>query len=263
MPFVPRNGTRLYWKLEGCDGAPPLVLLSSIGTDMDLWAPLLPTLRRSFRLLRLDTRGHGASEAPPGDYSLSDLAQDVGAVMDAAGVGPAAVIGVSLGGMIAMQLALDAPERIGALVLICTSATMDPSAWNGRIETVLRDGMAGIADLAMERFLDPGFAAQYPEIAATVRRGLLQMEPHGYIGCAAAIRDMMLVDRLDAIRAPALVITGSKDVSTPLSGHGEHLLAGIPNAAHAKLGCAHLAPLEAPGLLAQAITTFLTDREKQ
>ncbi|MEG8024828.1 alpha/beta fold hydrolase [Sphingomonas aurantiaca] len=104
MPFAVREAVRLYWKLDGAPDLPVLVLLNSIGTDMALWDTSAPHLLPAFRLLRIDTRGHGASDAPAGDYTLAMLADDVVAVMDAAGVTQAAIAGVSLGGMIAMEL---------------------------------------------------------------------------------------------------------------------------------------------------------------
>ena len=112
MPFAIREDVRLYWKLDGAPDLPVLILLNSIGTDMALWETSVPHLLPAFRLLRIDTRGHGASDAPDGDYSLAMLADDVIAVMDAAGVQTAAIAGVSLGGMIAMELALTYPTRL-------------------------------------------------------------------------------------------------------------------------------------------------------
>src|SRR5690606_30219882 len=123
MPFARHENARIYWKLEGVAPA-ALVLLNSIGTDMGLWDATMPHLLPHFRVLRIDTRGHGASDARAGDYSLAMLVGDVGAAMDAAGIDRAIIAGVSLGGMIAMELALTSPERVAALALICTSATM-------------------------------------------------------------------------------------------------------------------------------------------
>lgn len=257
MPFVRSDGTDIYWKLEGEPGPPPLVLLNSIGTDMDLWDSTLPALRRYFRVLRIDMRGHGASDAPSGDYTLQQLAGDIRAVMVAAEIPTAAIAGVSLGGMVAMQLALDASQAVTQLVLVCTSATMDRSAWTARVAKVRSEGMAGIAELAMARFLSPGFASQQPAIAATIRQALLDMDPAGYAGCAAAIRDMEIAGRLGEIRCPTLVITGKRDISTPFSGHGDHLVNAIAGAGHISLEAAHLAPLEAPAALSDAIRAFV------
>ncbi|MDO6415303.1 3-oxoadipate enol-lactonase [Sphingomonas sp. BIUV-7] len=257
MPFVRSQGANIYWKVEGDPQKRPLVLLNSIGTDMDLWAEALVPLRREFSLLRIDTRGHGASDVSMCDYELALLAADVRAAMDAADVRAGAIAGVSLGGMIAMQLALDVPGRVTSLVLVCTSSTMDRFAWTARVDKVRAEGMAGIADLAMSRFLSPDFAAERPDVAATVLRGLLNMDPAGYAGCAAAIRDMNLAARLANIQVPTLTVTGRKDSSTPHDGHGEHLIAAIDGAVHVALDAAHLAPLEAPDDLAAAIIDFL------
>ncbi|MGE4430189.1 MAG: 3-oxoadipate enol-lactonase [Sphingobium sp.] len=257
MAFTEVPGARLYWKREGREDAPALVLLNSIGTDMDLWDAALPPLRERFALLRLDARGHGASVAEPGDYSLPQLASDVLAVADAAGFGRFALAGVSLGGMIGMELALRQPDRLEKLALVCTSATMDTASWNDRIAKVRAEGMAAIADLAMGRFLSDAFAAAQPGAYETVRRQLVAMDAGGYAGCGAAIRDMDLATRIAGIACPTLVITGSRDSSTPYAGHGEYLVAHIPGAVHHALDAAHLAPIEAPDALAERLASFL------
>ncbi|QEL25029.1 3-oxoadipate enol-lactonase [Bosea sp. F3-2] len=258
MPFATRSGARIYWKLEGADDKPALVLLNSIGTDLGLWDAAMLALLPSFRVLRLDTRGHGASDAPGGDYTLAQMAGDVAAVMDAAGIERAAVAGVSLGGMIAMELALSRPERVSALALICTSATMDRAAWQDRVDKVRAGGTAAIADLAMQRFLSPAFAAGQPAVAESVRRGLVAMAREGYAGAGAAIRDMDLIDRLPGLACPTLVVVGERDASTPFTGHGENLVATIPGAKLERLDCGHLAPLEAPAALAGSLRAFLS-----
>ncbi|GAB0117980.1 bifunctional 3-oxoadipate enol-lactonase/4-carboxymuconolactone decarboxylase PcaDC [Acidisoma sp. 7E03] len=257
MPFTTRDACRLYWKLEGADGLPPLVLLNSIGTDMGLWDATLPSLRTAFRLLRIDTRGHGASDAPAGEYSLAELAEDVAAIMADAGLERAAVAGVSLGGMMAMELALRHPARVSALALICTSPAMDRAAWQTRIETVASQGTAAIAEMAVGRFLSPDFRAQHPEIADSLMRGIGAQSDAGYAGAGAAIRDMALMDRVPSIAVPTLVVTGERDISTPLEGHGDRLLTAIPGARHAALASAHLPPIEAPAALAAALRGFL------
>lgn len=261
MPFAVRDAVRLYWKLDGAPELPVLVLLNSIGTDMALWDLSVPHLLPAFRLLRIDTRGHGASDAPAGDYSLAMLADDVVAVMDAAGVASAAVAGVSLGGMIAMKMALAHPARVTALALICTSATMDSTAWQDRIAKVRAEGTVAIADLAMGRFLSPQFAATHTGAAESVRTGVIAMADEGYAGCGAAIRDMAMIERLPGIAVPTLVVAGDRDTSTPFTGHGEHIAAAIPHATVVHLDAAHLAPIETPAALAATLRTFLAPND--
>lgn len=256
MAMTIRDGMKLHWRLEGAADRPVLVLLNSIGTDLSLWDRTVPLLLPAFRLLRIDTRGAGGSDAPQGDYSLAMLADDVVAILDDAGVERAAVAGVSLGGMVAMQLALDHPARVSALALICTSATMDPAAWQSRIDTVRAQGTAAIADMAVGRFLSPAFAKHHPEVAASLRDGIVRQADAGYAGAGAAIRDMALADRIVTITLPTLVVTATLDISTPYAGHGEHLLT-IAGARHVGVDGAHLPPIEAPGALAAALRAFL------
>lgn len=254
MPFTARPKAQIYWKVDGRNQAPALILLNSIGSDMDLWDGVLPHLRPHLQILRIDTRGHGASQAEAGDISMAELAQDVLAVADAAGLNRFAIAGVSLGGMIGMELALMAPERLTALIPICTSATMDSASWDARVATVRSEGMAAIADLAMGRFLSD---QAEPAIAEAVRRQLLSMDAEGYAACGTAIRDMNLADRVQKIAVPTLIISGTRDTSTPFEGHGDYLLSHIPNAQHQALKAAHLAPLEAPEAVAETILSFM------
>jgi 3-oxoadipate enol-lactonase/4-carboxymuconolactone decarboxylase len=258
MAFAIHDGVRLYWRLDGAADRPVLVLLNSIGTDLSLFDAAAPHLLPAFRLLRIDTRGHGASDAPAGDYTLDLLAGDVLAVMDAADVATASLCGVSLGGMIAMTLALKAPARVEALVLACTSAAMDVATWESRIAMVRSSGMAAVADLALGRFFSHEFRAHHPETVETVRAGLLTTSPDGYSGCGAAIRDMTLPPRLPGITAPTLVIGGQADISTPFEGHGDKIAAAIPGAQTAMLATAHLPCLEAPAAFAGAVRGFLS-----
>lgn len=257
MPFANGAGARIYWKLEGASDKPALVLLNSIGTDMSLWDRCVPLLLSDFRLLRIDARGHGASDAAAEDYSLPMLAGDVVSVMDAAGIDKAAIAGVSLGGMVAMELALTHPGRVAKLALICTSATMDTSVWVERIKAVREGGTAAIAEAALGRFFSPAFAATHPGIVESTKRALICMPRDGYAGAGAAIRDMDLAGRLGEIEVPTLVVVGERDVSTPYAGHGEHLVSGIAGATLARIDSAHLPPLEAPGPLAAALRGFL------
>ncbi|WP_260928270.1 3-oxoadipate enol-lactonase [Novosphingobium sp. 9] len=261
MPFTSVPGAQIYWKQEGPERAPALVLLNSIGTDMDLWEPMMPALRERFSVLRIDARGHGPSSITPGDLSLADLAGDVLAVADAAGIARFSLAGVSLGGMVGMELALAVPQRLEKLALVCTSATMDAAMWGARVETVRSKGegggMAAIAEPSLGRFFSEGVRKDNPGLCDGVLRQLLTMDPEGYAGCGAAIRDMDLADRIGAITCPTLVVTGRQDTSTPLEGHGEHLLAHIPGAAHVAVDAAHLPPLEAPEALTTALVPFL------
>jgi len=256
MPFVHHEGARLYWRLDGHPDRPPLVLLNSLGTDHSLWEPVMPGLLGHFRVLRTDKPGHGASDARDGEYSIAQLGRDVLAVMDAAGVRGAHLCGVSIGAMIGIWVAAHAPERIDRLVLSNTSAKLAPEGFAERIRVVGASGIPAIADSTLGRFFTPGFVAQADARYHSVRATLLQVDPIGYIGCCAALRDMDLRPLLPTIAAPTLVITCRDDQSTP-AAMGEAIAAAIPGARYVKWELAHIPFVEAPQRYAELLAEFL------
>lgn len=258
MPFVKVDNTRLFYRLEGDDGRPVLILSHSIGTDHSMWAPQAADLLPHFQLLRYDTRGHGASDAPQGEYSIERLGRDVLELADALGIAKFAFCGLSLGGAIGQWIALNAPERVTHLVLANTSAQFGPrSNWEARMQSVSSGGMAAIVDMAMGRFFSPETLAQRDPHAMSVRRVLLATDAVGYAGCCAALRDTDHTQLLHKIQAATLVIVGDKDVSTPWAGHGEILASRIPGAQSVALPAAHLSNLERPRSFSAALLNFL------
>jgi 3-oxoadipate enol-lactonase/4-carboxymuconolactone decarboxylase len=255
MAFARNGDTRLHWREDGA--GPPLLLLNSVGCDLTMWDAAMPHLK-GFRALRMDMRGHSQSDSPPGDYSLDQLAADAACVLDAASVDKAAVCGLSLGGMTAMTLALNAPARVSSLILACTSARMDRDVWNTRITTVRGHGMAAIVDAVMARFFSEDFRRDHAPEIRTIRDHFLRLDAEGYAGCCAAIRDMALLDRIAGIAAPSLVIAGSEDVATPFEGHGSEILRRIPGAQLEMMPAAHIAPVEMPGPFAAIVTAFVS-----
>ncbi len=260
MAFITREEARIYYRLEGGGGRPLLVLVHSLGVDNTMWDPQVPALLPYFQVLRLDLRGHGASSVPPGEYTLEQLARDVLAAADAAGGGPFAYCGLSLGGMIGQWLGAHAPERVTRLVLANTSPKMaDPSLFDVRRRTVLDQGMAAIADAVMGRFFSPRTLARGLASAASTRHTLLTTDPAGYAGCCSAIRDMDNTPHLARFAAPVLVIAGDSDQSTPWRGHGDVLAASIPGARAVRLPSAHLSNLELPSSFNSAVLEFLLE----
>ena len=255
MTFAHNGDVRLHWREDGA--GPPLLLLNSVGCDLSLWDTVLPYLK-NFRVLRMDMRAHGLSASPPGDYTLDQLAADTVCVLDSAGVDKAAVCGLSLGGMTAMTLALNAPARVSSLILTCTSAQVDREVWNTRIETVRAKGMAAIVDAVIARFFSEEFRGDHASEVQTIRDKFLRLDPEGYAGCCVAIRDMALLDSIARIAAPTLIIAGSKDVATPFETHGREILKRIPGAQLKMMPAAHIAPVEMPTAFAALVTTFLS-----
>jgi 3-oxoadipate enol-lactonase len=246
---------RLAHALDGPDGAPVLVLPSSLGTTLELWEPQLAALTGGFRALRYDQRGHGGSPAPPGPYAVDDLAEDALELLDELGLERVSWCGLSLGGVVGMQLVVTAPERVDRLVLACTSARFDrPEAFAERASVVRRKGMEAIADTVVARWLAPGASS---ETVAWLRAMLVTIPPEGYAGCCEALSTWDFRDRLAEIDVPTLVIAGAEDEATPLR-HAELLANAIPGATLKVLdGAGHLATVDRADAFAGAVLSHL------
>jgi 3-oxoadipate enol-lactonase/4-carboxymuconolactone decarboxylase len=260
MPVLHIGDTTCCYRLEGRDSSPVLVLSHSLGQDHGMWDPQVSDLATDFRILRYDIRGHGASAVTPGDYRIEQLGADVLALADRLGLERFAFCGLSLGGMIGQWLAANAPDRLTGLVLANTSARADAAGMEARRATVLANGMAAIADMVMGRFFSPESLAADSPTVATARRTLLSTDPRGYAGCCAAIRDMDQTAALGRIRAPALIISGERDVSLPWTGHSQVLAGHLAGAQLLHLPTAHLSNLEAPRSFNAALRAFLLPR---
>jgi 3-oxoadipate enol-lactonase/4-carboxymuconolactone decarboxylase len=223
-----------------------------------MWDLQVENLLPHFQILRYDTRGHGASEATAGEYSIEMLGKDVLALVDVLGISQFAFCGLSLGGAIGQWIAANAPERVTHLVLANTSPQFVPRTnWEARIAAVLKGGMPAVVDVAMQRFFSPDTLAKQDPHVASIRSVFLGTDPVGYLGCCAALRDMNHGDLLRQIKAPTLVISGDGDVATPWNGHGERLAQEIPRAKALHLAAAHLSNLERPRSFTTAVLEFL------
>lgn len=236
----------------------PVVFLNSLGTDLRLWEKLLPLLPPGLRLVRMDKRGHGLSDCPPGPYSMGALVRDAERVCDLLGLRDAVVVGLSIGGMIAQGLAVKRPDIVRALVLSNTAAKIGtPALWEERIATVRARGVEALADAVMARWFAPAFRAT-PELALW-RNMLVRTPAEGYAGCCAALAGADLYAATARLRLPALAIAGSEDGSTPPDLVRE-TAALIPGARFALIrGAGHLPCVERPADHAELIAGFLRE----
>jgi 3-oxoadipate enol-lactonase len=248
----------LISSLEGPPGAPVVVLGNSLGTTRAVWEPQQALLRRHFRLLRYEHRGHDGSPAPAGPYTIGQLGADVLALLDGYGIERAAYCGISLGGMIGLWLAANAPGRIAALGLCCTSAYLPTPLWAERAGQVRSAGMGAIAQqVVIGRWFTPLFGAGHPSVPASFVAQVEATDPEGYAGCCEAIAAMDLRPSLTSITAPTLVIAGAEDPATP-PWHGAVIASGIAGARLTVIrGAAHLANVSAPGQVGSALLGFL------
>jgi 3-oxoadipate enol-lactonase len=246
--------------VDGPRDAPVLVLGSSLGTTGAMWDPQVAALTEHVRLVRYDHRGHGRSPAPDGPYDLAELGADVLALMDALMLDQVHLGGLSLGGMVSMWVAANAPDRVDRLALLCTSAKLGPpEIWTQRIDAVRAGGMAAIAEIIIGRWFTPSFVEVYPSVVAAVRTGLLDTRVAGYAGCCAAIQTMDLLPELPRITAPTLVIAGTEDMPTPPE-HARQIASLIPGARVEVIdGASHLANLSHVDTVTSLLVSFFTE----
>jgi 3-oxoadipate enol-lactonase len=251
------DGCRLAYDVSGSGDAGSLVLSNSLGSDRSLWDGQLDRLARTHRVLRYDTRGHGASDAPAGDYTIERLGSDVVSLMDHVGMARAHVAGISLGGVTALWLGVYAPARVDRLVLANTGARIGTEqSWAERRRLVESGGMAAIADITMERWFTAAFRRRQPEVVASIRSTLLSVSVAGYLGCCAALRDADLRHDAETVRARALVVVGTHDPATP-PADGVFLTRAIAGSTLVELDAAHLSNIECAEAFTGAMCAFL------
>lgn len=256
MPLIDVGGFNLHYLLEGNPANPVVLLLNSLGADTSMWDAQVSTLLPYFRVLRYDTRGHGESEMPEGRCTLADLGKDALALLDNLGIDRVHVCGVSLGGLTAMWIGLNAAHRVRSLVLSNTAAKIgNVASWNDRIATVQAHGMGAVADAVVLRWFTPAFREDTEKFAAQ-KAMLLRCPVAGYVAASAAIRDSDLRDEIAALSVPTLVISGADDVVTPPSD-GLASAAAIPGAIFREVPGAHLSNIEAPDAYNDVLISFL------
>lgn len=251
-------GVTLRYRIDGRADAPWLVLSNSLGTTLEMWDPQVEALAPRFRILRYDSRGHGASSTTPGPYSIAQLGRDVLDLMGSLGIARAHFCGLSMGGMVGQWLGVHAPGQVDRLVLCNTAARIGPAeVWNTRIARVREGGMASIADMVIARWFSAAFIAQGAPAIERTRAALLAMPADGYVASCAAVRDMDQRADVARIAAPTLVIAGRHDlVTTPADCRW---LAGqIPGARYVELDAAHISNLEREADFTRALADFLT-----
>jgi 3-oxoadipate enol-lactonase len=243
--------------LEGPEDAPVLVLSNSLGSTLGMWDDQAPVLRERFRLLRYDQRGHGDSPVPSGPYKIEDLGRDALALLDRLDIERASFCGLSIGGLVGMWLAGEAPERVERLVLCCTAARFDSDFYDARAHKVRSEGVGSIADVVLERWFTPEFRAARPETVEWAGDMLRGTPTEGYAGCCEVLRDADMRSRLGEIRAPTLVVAGAEDPAATVD-QAEEIRDSIPGARLVVIeGAAHLANVEQPEGVTREILNHL------
>lgn len=252
------DGLHMAYRMDGAAELPVLLLSNSIGTDLHMWDAQVGALSRHFRVLRYDTRGHGASGVPAGPYSLDRLGRDVLELLDQLSLDRVHVLGLSLGGFVAQWLAIHVPARVDRLVLSNTAAHLGPPAqWDPAIAALLTaPDMQATAEMFLRNWFPAEALAANTEQVQALRRTLLATRSAGVAGNWAVVRDADLRRTAALIDRPTLVIAGRNDTVTSLK-HGEELANIIPGAELRVLDAVHLSNVERPGEFLELVLDFL------
>ena len=248
----------LHYRVDGPSGAPVLVLSHALGLSMAMWDPQLDSLARTFRVIRYDHRGHGGSPVPAGPYRIEDLGRDLIQLLDRLAIGRMSFCGLSLGGMVGLWLAANAPERVDRLIVCCTAARMPrPEDYAERANVVRAQGMGAIGDTVIGRWFTQAFQGRRPDAVAGIKSILLATPPEGYAATCEALAVMDLRNDLARTTASTLVIAGAEDQSTPPE-RGQEIAGRIRGARFVIIpGAAHLANVEQPEAVTNRILGHL------
>lgn len=241
---------------------PTIVLAHALGCDLTMWDEVAQQLAKGFTVLRFDQRGHGRSTMPSASCAIEDMADDAAALIRQEARSEVHFVGLSLGGMVAQQIAVRHPELVTSIVVANSSSHYDETfrgMWRSRIETALNRGMSAVADTAMPRWFTRAFRES---IAGARRMGQLRavleaMDPKAYAACAEAVLRIDFFATNPLIGCPALVIAGTQDEATPVA-MSHAICNAISGAELATLEAAHLSAVERPVEFAGLIAGFIS-----
>jgi 3-oxoadipate enol-lactonase len=254
------NGIEINYELHGKEGAPWLVLSHSLACSVRMWDPQIAALKDKYRILAYDTRGHGATEAPKGAYTLEMLADDLFALLKELKIEKPHYCGLSMGGMIGQTFALKYPGVLKSLTLADTTSRYPAEAaplWAERIKTAEAKGMEPLAQPTLERWFTEPFRKSNPGPVEAIRKLILATPVAGYVGCSHALPKINVSARLKEIKTPILVIVGEQDPGTPVA-MAKEIHEGAPGSKLVVIPqAAHLANLEQPQAFTRALEEFL------
>ncbi len=255
------NGIDIHYETTGTQG-PWLTFSHSLGADVSMWRPQIEYFARNFRVLALDTRGHGKTSAPAGAYSLDTLADDLHGLLASLEIRTTHFVGLSMGGMIGQTFALRHPGVFSSITLADTTSQYGAEAqalWASRVKTANTEGMEPLVEGSIGRWFTAPFRADPANagLLAAVADMIRTTPGAGYAGCAAAIAAINLTERLGDIDAPMLVLCGADDMATPPAM--SEVIAARARKAQLVLipEAAHISNLEQPAAFNRALDAFL------
>jgi 3-oxoadipate enol-lactonase len=252
------NGIDVNYEISG--NGPWVTLSHSLACNFGMWDEQMPALTKKYKVLRYDTRGHGATDAPQGAYTLEQMADDAQALLSALGIDRTHWVGLSMGGMIGQTFALKYPGVFTSMVLADTTSRYLPAAagvWAERVKAVSEKGMDAVVDGTLARWFTEPFRRAHPSVMERVASYIRATPVAGYIGSCQAIPKINLTDRLKEIKCPTLIIVGEQDAGTPVE-LARDIHAAMPGSELVIIPAAsHLSNIEQPRAFEAALLGFL------
>ena len=257
MPTFTSNDAQINYQTFGDANKPALIFSNSLGTKYSMWQPQIEHFQQDHYVICYDTRGHGASSAPQGPYSLEQLGQDVVNLLDHLNIAKAAFCGISMGGLTGQWLAIHKPERFNHVIVCNTAAKIgQEQAWQDRAALVREQGLAPIAATAASRWFTNPFIQSNPAVVAELSNDLGAGSPEGYANCCEALAKADVREQLSSIQIPVLIIAGQQDPVTTVAD-GQFMQQRIANSQLFEINASHISNIEQPEAFNQAVQTFL------
>ena len=257
MPTFTSQDAEINYQTFGDAVKPALVFSNSLGTNFKMWQPQIDHFQQNFFVICYDTRGHGASSAPQGPYTLDQLGQDVVNLLDHLNIEKAAFCGISMGGLTGQWLAINKPERFSHVVVCNTAAKIgQEQAWNERAALVREQGLAPIASTAAGRWFTEPFIQSNAATVATLSNDLGAGSPEGYASCCEALAKADVREQLKDIQVPVFIVAGQQDPVTTVAD-GEFMQQRIANAELFEINASHISNIEQPEAFNQAVQAFI------
>lgn len=255
-----RSGQDVNFVRAGLCGRPPILFIHAVSLDLTWWGDQFAAFGADHDLVAFDLPGHGSSPRLDGTFSFDALASVAAGVIASLGAGPAHVVGISVGGMVAQTLALARPDLVGSLTLVATLCTLPPAvrdAMRERARVARAEGMAALVAPTLERWFPPAFRDRRPDVLDRAAKSILRHDPAVYAEMWEMIAGLDLGAQLPAIACPTLVVAGAEDANAPVAA-GQMIADLIPGASLRALpGVGHFPPLEAASAFNDLLRTHI------
>jgi len=257
MPTFTSNDAQINYQTFGDATKPALIFSNSLGTNFKMWQAQIDFFQQDFFVICYDTRGHGASSAPQGPYSIDQLGQDVVNLLDHLNVEKAAFCGISMGGLTGQWLAIHRPERFNQVVVCNTAAKIgQEQAWNDRAALVREQGLQPIASTAASRWFTEPFIQSNATVVNNLQNDLAAGSAEGYASCCEALAKADVREQLTDITVPVLVVAGQQDPITTVAD-AQFMVERIANSQLFEINASHISNVELPNEFNQAVKQFI------